>query len=106
MALIKNHIRENKYDLLCLSETWQQPGDYIHLNMLTPPGYCYLSKPRSVGRGGGVAVVYRSNLTVKELRPFEVTSFEYIALKVVSTVPLLLLLIYHPPNHLYIFSLN
>lgn len=61
-----------------------------------PPPWLLL--PRSVGEGGRVAAVYCSDLTVKELRPFEVTSFEYIALKVVSIVPLLLLLIYRPPQ--------
>ena len=95
-ALINDLITDKKCDLFCLSETWQQPGDCINLNLLTPP--LYLSKPRSVGRGGGLAVVYRSDLTIKELRPFEVTSFEYIAVKVVSTLPLLLLLIYRPPK--------
>ncbi|XP_048113303.1 uncharacterized protein LOC125303548 [Alosa alosa] len=97
-ALINDLIIDKKFDLFCLSETWQQPGDCINLNLLTPSGYCYLSKPRSVGRGGGLAVVYRSDLTIKELRPFEGTSFEYIAVKVVSTLPLLLLLIYRLPK--------
>lgn len=103
-SLINDLILDKKWNLFCISETWQQPGECIHLNMLTPPGYCYISKPRLVGRGGGLAVVYRSDLSVKELRPFEVTSFEYIAVKVVITIPLLLLLIYRPPQTICKFS--
>lgn len=60
-ALINNHILDKKCDLFCLSETWQQPGDCIHLNMLTPPGYCYLSKPRSVGGWVGCGLPVRSD---------------------------------------------
>lgn len=41
------------------------------------------------GRRGGLAVVCRSGLKVKELSLFDVTFFEYIAVKVVSSPPLL-----------------
>lgn len=107
-SLINDLILQRNMDILCLSETWQQPGDCIHLNMLSPPGYSYISKSRLTGRGGGLAVVYRSDLTVKELAFFSVSSFEYIAVKIMSTPPLMLLLVYRPPkpNASFLSELN
>ncbi|CAM4584818.1 unnamed protein product [Leuciscus chuanchicus] len=43
---------------MCLVETWQQPEVYSSLNEACPPGYTYLSKARTTGRGGGLAVVH------------------------------------------------
>lgn len=48
---INDLITQKKLDMFFLSETWQQPGDFLHRNMLTPPGYSYLSKPWLKGRG-------------------------------------------------------
>lgn len=52
-GLIHDHILDKGIDILCLSETWQQPDVYSSLNEACPPGYCYLSKPRTTGQGGG-----------------------------------------------------
>ena len=43
-------------------------------------------------------MIYHPGLTVKELTLFNTTFLEYIALKVVSSSPLLLLLVYGPPK--------
>ncbi len=48
-------IKENSFDVLCLTETWLKPNDCTDLNESTPPSYCYKHKPRQTGRGGGVA---------------------------------------------------
>ncbi len=34
-------ITDNSFDVLCLTETWLKPNDYIGLNESTPPSYCY-----------------------------------------------------------------
>ena len=35
-------ILEHNIDLLCLTETWQQPNDYFALNQILPAHYQYV----------------------------------------------------------------
>ncbi|GLD52932.1 uncharacterized protein AKAME5_000576000 [Lates japonicus] len=56
--ILNKFILDNKLDLLCLTETWHKPMDYIALNQTTPTGYSYMDNPRSEGCGGGIAVIY------------------------------------------------
>jgi len=44
-------IRDYNLDVLCLTETWQKPDDYIALNESTPQDYCYKHEPRLRQRG-------------------------------------------------------
>ncbi|KAL7879789.1 hypothetical protein SRHO_G00020430 [Serrasalmus rhombeus] len=57
---IADVILANNFDFMFLTETWQQPGEYLQLNEAIPTGYQYIDKPRAVGRGGGLAALYRS----------------------------------------------
>ncbi|KAJ8334724.1 hypothetical protein SKAU_G00403630 [Synaphobranchus kaupii] len=65
--VISELILDNNIDFLLLTETWQQPSDYYALNQATPTNYCYIAKPRSSGRGGGIAVLHKQSLSVTEL---------------------------------------
>ncbi|KAK2897110.1 hypothetical protein Q8A73_013490 [Channa argus] len=56
-CLIHNHILENETDIICLTETWHKPEAYSVLNESCPPGYTYLEKARTTGRGGGLGSV-------------------------------------------------
>ncbi len=58
-VIVNEMITDNSFDVLCLTETWLKPNDYIGLNESTPPSYCYKHEPRQIGRGGGVATIYR-----------------------------------------------
>lgn len=62
--LISDFISDSKLDFLCLTETWQQPDDYLHLNQAIPPEFVYICKPRASGRGEGLALLYRENLKI------------------------------------------
>ncbi len=66
-TLLSDIMIERNLDLLFLTETWQMPDDFIELNLLTPPGYSYLTKPRLTGRGGGLAVVFKNNYKTTKL---------------------------------------
>ncbi len=58
-ALIVNDmISDNNLDVLCLTETWLKPNDYITLNESTPQDYSYKHEPCLKRKGGGVAVIY------------------------------------------------
>lgn len=82
-------------DILFLTETWQVPDDFLKLNILMPYGYKHLSRPRLHGKGGGLAVIYRDNLWIKQLDFHDTDTFEYMVLKVDSVI---IILLYRPPK--------
>lgn len=97
-CLIHDHILEKSLDFMCITETWHQPNTFSSLNESCPQGYSYLQKARSTGRGGGLSVIYRSDLDLS-LQPLpELSSFECLAFKCKSPSPVLFLLIYRPPK--------
>ncbi len=61
-------------DMLLLTETWQVPMTFSILNLLTPPGYIYLSQPRLHRRGGGLAVVCRESINISKIEFHDVAS--------------------------------
>ncbi len=54
---VNDLINDHNLDLLCLTETWLKPDEYIILNESTPQDYCYKNEPRPKGKGGGVATI-------------------------------------------------
>ncbi len=49
---VNDLINDHNLDLLCLTETWLKPDEYIILNESTPQDYCYKNEPRPKGKGG------------------------------------------------------
>ncbi|XP_051512965.1 uncharacterized protein LOC127417184 [Myxocyprinus asiaticus] len=98
-SILNELITDIKLDMLLLTETWQIPNDFLQLNLLTPHGYKYLSKPRPHGKGGGQAVVCQDGMRAVLTEFHNVTSLEYLALKIVGETPLIVLLIYRPPKY-------
>lgn len=62
------------------------------------PCYTYIKRSRSTGRGGGLAVIFRSDVTVIEVTLPCFTTFECLAFKLTGTSPVLVLNIYRPPK--------
>jgi len=56
-----------EFDFLCLTETWQKPDDFFHLNQSVPPGYSYVCKSCDTGWRGGLAILYKEKLKVSQL---------------------------------------
>ena len=96
--LINDLIIDKNLDYLGLVETWQQQNDFLHLNSATPPGFVYLSKPRTSGKGGGLALIYREGLKVEILSLPEQPSFEMLAVKLHGHMPTVIGVLYRPPK--------
>ena len=63
---LHDFIDSKKLDLFAIAETWtRESGDEATFQEMMPPGYKYIHAPRVIsGRGGGVAVVCKSNLEI------------------------------------------
>uniref|UniRef100_A0AAZ1XH81 Uncharacterized protein n=2 Tax=Oreochromis aureus TaxID=47969 RepID=A0AAZ1XH81_OREAU len=70
---------------MCLTETWQQNKDYVHLNEICPSGCSVIGTPRLSGRGGGLAVVYQDRLTCNLMTSDFFSSFESQMMKITNT---------------------
>ena len=79
---ISDHIIQHDVDVFPITETWlHNESDQNVINELVPAGHKFLHKPRLTGRGGGVGLVYKSTLTVKEIDVSvdkKIDQFEYI----------------------------
>ena len=74
--IINDIITDQECNLMCLTETWVKPNEYIALNEASPPGYSYVHQPRSTGRGGGVGLIHSENLVVTQKYSHKFNSFE------------------------------
>ncbi len=100
-------ITDNKLDVLCLTETWLKPDEYIILNESAPQDYCYKNEPRPKGKGGGVAAIYSNTLSISQKTGFKYNSFEVMVLHIIlsreksindkPTVMFVLTTVYRPP---------
>ncbi len=109
-ALFANDlINDHNLDLLCLTETWLKPDEYIILNESSPQDYCYKNEPRPKGKGGGVATIYNNILSIFQKTGFKYNSFEVMVLHITlsreksindkSPVMFVLATVYRPPGH-------
>lgn len=107
-CLIHSHILDRNIDIMCLTETWHQPEGFLALNEACPPGYQYLEKARLSGRGGGLAVLHRSDLKLTPLSLPELSTFECLAFRCKPPITMTILLIYRPPkqNSAFIAEIN
>jgi hypothetical protein len=87
-------------DLLCVTESWLTPlnGDHL-IASICPPGYSGLHESRSIKKGGGGVVIFRSSLAIQ--RVFDIPacdSFEFLNLSIMYRLRRVrLLVVYRPP---------
>ena len=96
---LQTYITERSINLCAITESWLKPDDQVSLADITPSGYKALSKPRLEGRGGGIALIYKKYITIKEINistEFQTIELAYYKVKVPSKV-LDLLIIYRIP---------
>ena len=66
-AYVHQQLLERRIDVLVLVETWHHTSEDVPIRRAIPPGYSLMDRPRpqcedGTGRGGGVAVLFRSTL--------------------------------------------
>ncbi len=106
---VNDLINDHNLDLLCLTETWLKPDEYITLNESTPQDYCYKNESRPKGKGGGVTTIYSNILSISQRAGFKYNSFEVMVLRITlsretrvsdkSPVMFVLATVYRPPGH-------
>ena len=98
---INEHIKDQKADICCISETWIKAGreENATLGALTPEGYQLFHVPRVGKRGGGVAIICRSELDISEQPRDKFNTFEHIEVLLKShTRCIRLVVLYRPPS--------
>ena len=96
-----DHFKEKNVEpsIFFIQETWLNPNS--NLNFVQIDGYDLFSKPRPLGRGGGVATYVKSSFKVVELFSefFEQNIFESLVLKVnYNNFRFICVNIYRPPG--------
>jgi exonuclease III len=98
---VTEYMLDQDADLCAITETWLSKSDFdktVRAN-LTPTGYSLIDVPRAAGRGGGVAVVHKASLKVKQLKVKKKLSFECMEILVTgSSYIVRLMVVYRPPS--------
>ena len=95
-----DYLLDNKVDIAVLTETWLSDNDEIWLKAsdLNQHGYRTLHQNRPKCQGGGLAIICKSHLQVKQLDCGSKSSFEYLVCRISGkSVAVTIVAIYHPP---------
>ena len=88
-----------KLDLVALTETWLKADDDIILGEMCPPGYDVTRIPRTTGRGGGVAFVYKKCFKVLLQKNIQFKSMENIDITLnCNSETYRVIVVYRPPS--------
>ena len=64
---IQHYLHDEQIDICAITETWVETDDQTAPKEILLPGYNIITKPRPVGRcGGGLAIAYKSSISVTE----------------------------------------
>ena len=100
-------ILDRELDALFLTETWLSESDDVSITDLTPEGFHFIHDPRKSKKGGGVGLVYQSDIKIQQNK-WNLTSCEGLDIDThLNKKPVRVLLIYRPPQcNKRIFLLN
>lgn len=104
-VLIKDIITENNIDVAIITETWLTSNGkcMTALNDITPNNYKVMSKPRCSKRGGGLAIIHRSEFNTHEvdIKSVDITAYEQLTLSISdldAADKQLFVAVYRPPS--------
>ena len=91
---------DNDLDIVGVCETWLHPDDDAVIAALNPGGHRFCHTPRLHKRGGGVALLYRSNLDVQVVpSSLNISTFEMTEISIVhNSLSMDVCVIYRPPS--------
>ncbi len=94
---IHDYIVSNDIDILALTETWLCPsGDNCVISELVPNGYDMHHVARTERKGGGVAIIHKSNLDIQQTKRKNLpTQFELLECSINSNM-FRLFVVYRP----------
>ncbi len=97
--LINDLITTNYLDCLLLNKTWLEDSCSVTvLNETAPPNFNFTSVCRTVGRGGGVAVIFKYVYQCKQVSFGQYLSSEYLGIVLKGAPRILFIIIYWPPK--------
>lgn len=86
-------------DIMFIMETWTTAGESAVFTELLPTNCCFLNVPRTTGREGGVAVVFKDNMDIKQVSSVSYSSFKLCAFEFGHFGRFLCAVIYRPPKY-------
>ena len=97
--MLSQYISDSHFDLIAITETWLSDDDLSISSHLTPNKFTLIQHNRSK-IGGGVALLYNSNLTVINTSIHSLTSCQVISCRIKCSTQchFTLILIYRPPH--------
>ena len=97
--MLSQYISDSHFDLIAITETWLSDDDLSISSQLTPNKFTLIQHNRSK-IGGGVALLYNSNLTVINTSIHSLTSCQVISCRIKCSTQFhfTLILIYRPPH--------
>ncbi len=97
--ILNDLFASHKLDFVFITETWLKAGDMSSLSELSSTGGCsFFSTPRSIGQGGGLAVLFKEKFKCRLLPSDSFCSFESQLITLNSFKSVLCVLIYRSPN--------
>ena len=99
-TLLQEFIADENIEIFALSETWLPTSPLPStLTSITPPNFTLIHCPRPVGKGGGVAFIYRSYLKIIKVTIPIYSTFEALCIRLtIASSSITFLTIYRPPS--------
>lgn len=97
-SVLNDFFTSCELDFMLLMETWLHVGESTPFSELLPPDCLFFNSPRSTGRGGGLATVFKSNFQCRQAQSDSSSSFELQTFVINLNFPVLCALICRPPQ--------
>ena len=101
-SVLHDYLCHKDIDICAITKSWFKTKDTVARAECTPPGYTIKNHSRSGRAGGGIALIYKSTLSLVKVAASEKTSFQFVEYTIFSDLrsgadKIKLLLIYRPP---------
>lgn len=97
--ILQDFFTSHDLDILFVTETWINVGESTAFTELLPPDCLFINSPRTTGRGGGIATVFKNRLYCKLLSPISFSSFELSLFELGRHDPVLCAVIFWLPKY-------